>query len=217
MGLKSDLYGELGVDADASDAEIRAAYLRAAKQHHPDKGGDAAKFDRAARANMVLSDPAKRAEYDRTGKVDDQPDNELSMLSELLCGAFETAIGEAGPKFKYCDLIASTIRLLKERGAMTAQVTARMTAELAQFAELAKRLTGGGEFDPLGRMLAERQAAMAVTIARGQDELAAIEKAIEMAATYKFSFERPVERTYEQDVVLQGGRVFPGGASWVTR
>lgn len=66
-------YDELGVAPTASAAEIRAAYVALARQHHPDRMGSAGEQARAqaaarmARVNAawtVLSDPGRRAAYD---------------------------------------------------------------------------------------------------------------------------------------------------------
>lgn len=59
-----EYYNTLGVAKTASDAEIKQAYRRLASQHHPDKGGDTAKFQEIQSAYATLSDPEKRAQYD---------------------------------------------------------------------------------------------------------------------------------------------------------
>ena len=51
----------------ASAAEIKKAYRKLAKEHHPDAGGDAAKFQEASEAYEVLSDTEKRQGYDAYG------------------------------------------------------------------------------------------------------------------------------------------------------
>uniref|UniRef100_A0A1B6GI05 J domain-containing protein n=1 Tax=Cuerna arida TaxID=1464854 RepID=A0A1B6GI05_9HEMI len=62
------LYDVLGVDRTASDSEIRKAYRKLAKECHPDKNPEAGdKFKEISYAYDVLSDPKKKATYDRFG------------------------------------------------------------------------------------------------------------------------------------------------------
>ncbi|MCS7018061.1 MAG: molecular chaperone DnaJ [Cytophagales bacterium] len=71
MAAKRDYYDILGVSRNASAEEIKKAYRRTAIKYHPDKNpGDKEaeeKFKEAAEAYEVLSDPEKRARYDRFG------------------------------------------------------------------------------------------------------------------------------------------------------
>jgi len=59
-----DHYATLGVAKTATAAEIKQAFRKLASQHHPDKGGDTAKFQAIQAAYAVLGDEQKRAEYD---------------------------------------------------------------------------------------------------------------------------------------------------------
>jgi DnaJ-class molecular chaperone len=68
-----DLYAVLGVSKSASDKEIRQAYRRLAREHHPDVNPDnkasESRFREISEAYEVLSDKQKRAHYDRFGHV----------------------------------------------------------------------------------------------------------------------------------------------------
>lgn len=64
---KRDYYEVLGVGKDASADEIKKAYRRAAIEHHPDRGGDEAKFKELNEAYEILKDTDKRKRYDQFG------------------------------------------------------------------------------------------------------------------------------------------------------
>jgi len=69
--MKKDFYEILGIGKSSSQDEIKKAYRKVAMQFHPDRNpGDKAaeeKFKEAAEAYEILSDPDKRAQYDRFG------------------------------------------------------------------------------------------------------------------------------------------------------
>ena len=71
--MADDPYAVLGVAREATDKQIRAAYLKLAKTSHPDLNpGDAAaeeRFKAISAANDLLSDPERRARFDR-GEID---------------------------------------------------------------------------------------------------------------------------------------------------
>lgn len=60
----TDHYATLGVAKTASQDEIKKAFRKLASQHHPDKGGDTAKFQEIQAAYDTLGDETKRQQYD---------------------------------------------------------------------------------------------------------------------------------------------------------
>lgn len=75
MPSKRDYYEVLGLDREAAPEEIKKAYRKLARQYHPDVNpGDKeseSKFKEAKEAYDVLSDPQKKARYDRFGHQDE--------------------------------------------------------------------------------------------------------------------------------------------------
>ncbi len=83
-----DYYKILDVSKDASNDEIKKAYYKLSKEHHPDTGGDAETFNEIKKAYDVLSDADERAYYDEhgikkgSGLTDEEKIN--TMINEIL-------------------------------------------------------------------------------------------------------------------------------------
>jgi DnaJ family protein A protein 2 len=61
------LYETLEIDKNADAKDIKKAYRKLSRTHHPDKGGDEHKFKEINAAYEILSDPDKKAAYDKYG------------------------------------------------------------------------------------------------------------------------------------------------------
>lgn len=72
-GVGKSLYDILGVNKSDSTTDIKKAYLKLARLHHPDKGGDPEKFKEIQRASEILTDDNKRRMYDDFGITGDEP------------------------------------------------------------------------------------------------------------------------------------------------
>lgn len=122
--MKKDYYKILGVPKDASTEQIKQAFRRLAKQYHPDANPHASeqekkkaeeRFKEIQEAYAVLSDPQKRAQYDRLGEV---PGFEFDFskgfgfdfdFSDLFEDVFESFFGTRRAAAKrgddvYCEL-----------------------------------------------------------------------------------------------------------------
>ena len=71
--VEKDFYKELGVPSDASQDDIKRAYRKLARELHPDANPDSPRagerFKAVSEAHNVLSDPARRKEYDETRRL----------------------------------------------------------------------------------------------------------------------------------------------------
>jgi curved DNA-binding protein len=94
-----DYYATLGVPKTASQDEIRKAFRKLARQHHPDVAKDKkaaeAKFKEINEANEVLGDPQKRAKYDELGSDWNQPNRQQQARS------WEEMFGQGGGGFDF--------------------------------------------------------------------------------------------------------------------
>jgi DnaJ-class molecular chaperone len=98
-----DYYEVLGVGRDATPEAIKKAYRTLARKHHPDVNpGDKkaeAKFKEAQQAYDILSDPEKKALYDRYGHAAFEGFAAAGPRS----GASEWTTSQAGPGFENFD------------------------------------------------------------------------------------------------------------------
>jgi len=90
----ADYYELLGVSRDASEAEIKRAFRQLAMKHHPDRNpgdkGAEERFKVINEAYAILSDPDRRAQYDRFGRADLPPGGiDLGGFGDLFEDIFE--------------------------------------------------------------------------------------------------------------------------------
>jgi molecular chaperone DnaJ len=102
---RRDYYEILGVERGATEAELKASYRKLALKHHPDRNQgskDAEEiFKEAAEAYAVLSDPQKRAAYDRFGHAGL---GAQSGFDPSTFAGFEDILGGLGDLFGFGDV-----------------------------------------------------------------------------------------------------------------
>lgn len=95
---KRDYYEVLGVSKNASEAELKKAYRRAAQKHHPDRNQDDTqaeeKFKECKEAWEILGDSQKRAAYDQFGHAGVDPSMRAGGPSGAGAGGFGDVFGD---------------------------------------------------------------------------------------------------------------------------
>ncbi|MEB2312648.1 MAG: molecular chaperone DnaJ [Sorangiineae bacterium] len=93
-----DPYEVLGVSRDAAESEIRAAFRKLATQHHPDRNPDdptaQERFKEANAAYQILSDPERRAAYDRYGGAAFEPGGAAPGVGFVDLGGLDGIFGD---------------------------------------------------------------------------------------------------------------------------
>lgn len=99
MAQVRDLYEILGVPRDATQDDIKRAYRKLAREHHPDVNASPEseeRFKQVAGAYEILSDPEKRARYDtygRTGGPAGSPFGDIQDIFDMFFGAGGFGVG----------------------------------------------------------------------------------------------------------------------------
>lgn len=107
-------YDCLGINPDASEIELRAAYRREALRTHPDKGGAVDQFLLAGKAFDVLSDPIRRTAYDQSlGRSCEVPSSHAAEQSQTSAAVFRAAFLEADPQTWHARLQAMSLSVLE--------------------------------------------------------------------------------------------------------
>lgn len=117
--MAKDYYEILGVQRNASDAEIKKAYRKLAMQYHPDRNPGKEKwanekFKEINEAYGVLGDPQKRKQYDQFGTIGNIGDIFGSPFTTTTFQEMMRDFGGAGLRFDFLDDIFG--EFLKGRG-----------------------------------------------------------------------------------------------------
>jgi curved DNA-binding protein CbpA len=195
QGLMAEtLYDLLGVARDASLDEINRAYREKAKTMHPDTGGDAEQFKALVVAGEILRDPAKRAEYDRTGKTTNEPEQgpqrkALDLAMASIFGCIDHCLAQ-NVEPKHCEIIAMAkgkVRIIiGEMDKQIAQIEKRIRAEES----LVGRFTvGAGEMNYCEAALNGRLASYRDGIEKQKSEREIAGRALDIIESYTFAAE----------------------------
>jgi curved DNA-binding protein CbpA len=181
------LYEVLGLTAEASVADIKAAHRQAVKTHHPDVGGDARKFEQVQRAYFTLSDPDRRMRYDTTGI---EGDPAAATEAQLAHSAIATLIvqfigGNEDPSTT--DVVAAIRSTLLRQKTLHNGTCAQIDGRLKRVGIVRERLHRKDDGDgALSALLAERERELNGAKSKEMAQIGVVERALVMLEDYTY-------------------------------
>lgn len=181
--MTPSMYDILGITKDATEEEIKQAFRRRAQQTHPDKeGGSEETFKQVKEAYEVLSNPARRSNYDSTGSTKEGPTVEQEAEG-VLASVFEQFLGsgmDVNPLNSLREEM-DKVRSDQQRNVTKTEKTLKRTTAMAgKF----KRKTAGANL--FQRVLERRKQSCQDSIDAAKRNIAVCTKVLELLDQYEF-------------------------------
>jgi curved DNA-binding protein CbpA len=191
MSFKDDLYKLLGIERDATEDEIKAAYRDRAKKTHPDKGGDREEFERVTEASNVLLDPRRREKYDKTGDAeDDGPDDIGKMAMNHIVTMFNGFL-DSNDQEKL-DLMTIMTKKMREESARVRQGGKDLEFRRAKLEKLVKRFTKKNPGSNIFVTFTQAKISKIAQEIQSHTNLAdSLDLAVEMLQDYEYEWDKP--------------------------
>lgn len=193
-----DPYSMLGLERDADDTAIKAAYRKKVKSAHPDTGGDPDEFGRITTSYDLLKDPVRRKVYDDTGydpQLADVADLKGLVVLESLINDMILDEREPGS----FDPVAALRRKLTDDVLKSRFNILELERHRGRIRQHVDRLGRRPEKDVLGSMLRARTQSISEAIKAAEAQIDAIERAYSMLEGYSYEL-MPLERPQDHDV-----------------
>lgn len=191
----TDLYHTLGIAKTATEAAIRKAYLKGAKKHHPDAGGDEATFRAVNLAYRVLSDKERRAKYDETGSFDEASiENERALMLDIIAQNVVALMQNVTFDVERASFLDAVRAAIKQNIQQGEQAVGKYAVLLARFDKVQKRLKPTGADQGFISMLAAQRTQVEEAKAKDLVTMDRFKKALDYLKDY----------TYEVEVAKRG-------------
>jgi curved DNA-binding protein CbpA len=186
-----DPYAELGVNRDAPIEVVRRAYRKAAKRAHPDHGGSTDAFTKLNRALKVLTDPERRAHYDRTGEdAEPKPDGTETRAMQTAFQALGNVIANLQAQSfnpETMDVLGMAVKDLGIVLGKMESIAKQARANADKATKLGKRFKARrGKPDIIGPMWAAHVAGLEQQVVTALADKPVVERAIAILKDHEF-------------------------------
>lgn len=193
-------YDVLGVPTDASPDEIKKQYRKKARRAHPDVGGDPEEMKALSIAYGILSDPKKRAKFDRTGATG-SPLQLRKEAVDQICRRFQQMMERLGPRIIHEDIVG-ILRKQFQSDIHSEKDKIKAAEEQSHFwFKMAKRWKRKDTMPPIFEQMMENSGRAAEAAKdTAHENIQILEEAIEILKAYTFERERREEIRSAWDV-----------------
>lgn len=205
-----DLYHTLGLAKTATEAAIRKAYLKGAKKHHPDQGGNEADFRAVNLAYRVLSDQERRKKYDESGVFDEASiENERALMLDIIAQNVAAVIQNVNFDVDRASFLEAVRANIKQNIQQGEQAILKYSTLLGRFDKVQKRLKPTGADQSFISMVASQRAQVEEAKSRDRATMDRFKKALDYLKDYTYEIE-VAKRGQMQSTYADPGSAFFG-------
>lgn len=193
-----DPYQILGLERTALPDDVKRAFRRLAKQHHPDRGGDRRKFERIVQANLILSDPARRARYDADGTIEEpRVDQDPLREAKEFVLAFFLQLAEADDRTVFeQDILKAAKQTFEHHVTELKKQKAVFKKKIEKRLKMADKFHHKDENDFVRRGLRHEAQVLERNITEIERQLVIRNEAIQLLVDYDYLVQKPTQHYY---------------------
>jgi len=190
--LIKDLYSILGVEKDATEAQIKKAYRKLAMDKHPDKNPDSPRatfeFQELNEAYEVLIDPERRRKYEETGSTDNKAFDFL--FNQFVSQHVNEMMSRDESLLESTDMMKEIIRDTNNKIDAMKQFIADVKKDRAKAVKLKKRITKKGDDNVFATMIQNHINEHDKLIAGNEQQIKDYSIILEMLSDYNYRVDK---------------------------
>lgn len=194
--MKKNAYDVLGVDKNASEEDIKKAFKDKAKKAHTDKeGGDHDTMVELNKCYALLSNPAKREQYDSTGETGENLNSFEVRFKDFTQKVFVSGVLEEQKNYEKTDLIEVFRQYVTAIVGQNIDHKNILAAKLDKLKKVQARIVAKKE-NTIGSLLQLNMDQLTQEINISEDGIQFLNKCQEHLKDFSYTFEKEEPKTY---------------------